>query len=173
LVVRPPKTQCKFALPFHLSPVPHTLVFYHDRKPYTPHKKKLIYFTQLLFSENVKKNAQQAIPFWIASLVVGFVAVGYTKLFGFAEGWLQKLLARHAWTIFIATPICFVTAWYIVQKLAPNARGSGIPQVMAAIDLATPKHDNKIGHLLGLRIGVTKILSSMVMVLGGGAVLPI
>ena len=112
----------------------------------------------------------QAIPFWIASLIVGFVAVGYTKLFGYAEGLLQQLLAWHSWMLFIATPLCFILAWYVVQRFAPNAKGSGIPQVMAAIDIAIPKHDNKISRLLSLRIAFTKIVSSFIMVLGGGAI---
>lgn len=133
-------------------------------------QKRISFFIELLPSERIKINVQQVFPFWLASLLVGLVAVGYTKLFGYAEGLLQTLLAWHAWTIFIATPLCFVTAWWLVQKLAPNAKGSGIPQVMAAIDLATPKHESKIGRLLSLRIAATKILSSLVMVLGGGAI---
>jgi H+/Cl- antiporter ClcA len=133
-------------------------------------QRRVTFLTELLFSGSVKNNVQQAIPFWIASLLVGLVAVGYTKLFGYAESLLQQLLSWHAWALFIVTPLCFVGSWVVVQKLAPAARGSGIPQVMAAIDLATPKYENKISHLLSLRIVATKILSSLVMVLGGGAI---
>lgn len=123
-----------------------------------------------LLPVSVRTNIQQAIPFWFASLLVGFLAVGYTKLFGYAESLQQKLWSWHSWTIFIATPLCFIVAWYLVRILAPAARGSGIPQVMAAIDLATPKREEKIGWLLSIRIIITKILSSIVMVLGGGAI---
>lgn len=41
---------------------------------------------------------------------------------------------------------------------------------MAAIELASPKHDEKIGKLLSLRILLVKIVSSLFMVLGGGAI---
>jgi H+/Cl- antiporter ClcA len=67
-------------------------------------------------------------------------------------------------------PLCFFLAWIIVQLFAPNARGSGIPQVMAAIELSTPKHDDKVNRLLSFRIILTKIASSLIMVLGGGAI---
>jgi H+/Cl- antiporter ClcA len=128
------------------------------------------FFFELVVTDRIKTNVLQAIPFWIASLLTGLVAVGYTKLFGYSEGLLQKALHWHNWTIFIITPICFFLAWYVVYKFAPNAKGSGIPQVMAAIELALPKHDEKVGKLLSLRILVMKIASSLFMVLGGGAI---
>ncbi|GAA4737220.1 chloride channel protein [Flavisolibacter ginsenosidimutans] len=133
-------------------------------------QRRFTFATDLLIPSRLRANAQQAIPFWIASLFVGLIAVGYTKLFGLAEDILHHLLAWHGWLIFLVTPFCFLLAWLVVVKLSPNAKGSGIPQVMAAIDLATPKHEDKIGRLLSLRIAAVKILSSFVMVLGGGAI---
>ncbi len=133
-------------------------------------KNKIRIYFDFIFSNGIKINALQAIPFWIASILVGFVAVGYTRLFGLAENLLQHILNWRPWMIFVMAPICFVLARLIVLIFAPNARGSGIPQVMAAIDLATPKHNDKINKLLSLRIIVTKIASSIVMVLGGGAI---
>ncbi|WP_431210292.1 hypothetical protein ACQ86N_30230 [Puia sp. P3] len=53
-----------------------------------------------------------------------------------------------------------------MKKWAPFARGSGIPQVMAAIELATPKFNQKVNKLLSLRILVVKFASSLVMALG-------
>ncbi len=49
----------------------------------------------------------------------------------------------HEWLLFVLCPICFVGAWWLVNQYAPYARGSGIPQVMAAIELATPKYNEK------------------------------
>ncbi len=128
------------------------------------------FFFDLVVTDKVKSNVLQAIPFWTASLLTGLVAVGYTKLFGYSEGLLQTALHWHHWTIFIITPLCFFLAWYVVQAFAKNAKGSGIPQVMAAIELATPRHDKKIGKLLSFRIMVVKIVSSLFMVMGGGAI---
>jgi H+/Cl- antiporter ClcA len=123
-----------------------------------------------LFSNGIRTNIQQAIPFWIASLLTGLIAVGYTKAFAYSESLLQKILHWHSWFIFIMSPVCFFLAWLIVQVFSKNARGSGIPQVMAAIELSTPKYENKIDKLLSFRILLTKIASSLMMVLGGGAI---
>jgi H+/Cl- antiporter ClcA len=138
------------------------------RVTYLMNKVRFVF--SLVTSDRVRHSALQAIPFWIASLLTGLIAVLYTKLFGWSEGLLQSLLSLRSWSIFIVSPVCFFLAWGIVQWFAPNAKGSGIPQVMAAIELSTPKHEHKIDKLLSLRIIITKIASSLLMVLGGGAI---
>jgi H+/Cl- antiporter ClcA len=121
-------------------------------------------------NENLKKNALQAIPFWIASIITGLAAVLYTKLFVAAEDVTTFVFTHHAWMLFILSPVCFVLAWWLVQRFSPYARGSGIPQVMAAIQISSPKTTKVIDKLLGFRIIVVKVLSSLVMAVGGGAI---
>ncbi len=121
-------------------------------------------------NENLKKNALQAIPFWIASIITGGIAVLYTKLFILAENCTSFVFNQHAWALFIVSPVCFVLAWWLVQRFAPYARGSGIPQVIAAIQLSTPKTNQMVDKLLSIRIIFIKVLSSLIMALGGAAV---
>jgi H+/Cl- antiporter ClcA len=121
-------------------------------------------------NEKLKYNLLQAIPFWVASLVTGLVAVLYTRLFALAEKCTGLIIQSHAWLLFLLTPACFITAWWVVRRFSPYARGSGIPQVMAAIELATPKYDEKINKLLSIRILVVKVISSLVMAFGGGVI---
>ncbi|HVU83274.1 MAG TPA: chloride channel protein, partial [Puia sp.] len=121
-------------------------------------------------NEKVKQNLLQAIPFWVASIITGLAAVLYTRLFAFAEKGTSYILHSHAWLLFVVSPLCFIAAWWIVQQWAPYSRGSGIPQVMAAIELATPKLNQKVNKLLSLRILVVKVASSLVMALGGGVI---
>jgi H+/Cl- antiporter ClcA len=121
-------------------------------------------------NDRFKYNLLQAIPFWIASLLTGLVAVAYTRLFALAEKGTAYIAHLHLWLFFIVTPVCFVVAWWLVRQFAPYARGSGIPQVMASIELATPKYNDRVNQLLSLRIILIKILSSLVMALGGGVI---
>ncbi|MDQ1161951.1 H+/Cl- antiporter ClcA [Chryseobacterium sp. SORGH_AS 447] len=121
-------------------------------------------------NEQLKHNLLQAIPFWIGSVITGFIAVMYAKIFAWGENLLHFILNWHLWMIFIIAPIGFVLSWWLVKEFAPNAKGSGIPQVMAAVELANPKEHRKIRSLLSLKIIVFKILSSVVLVIGGGAV---
>ena len=121
-------------------------------------------------NERLKKNLLQAIPFWIASLITGLVAVLYATLFAWAEESAAYMIHHHHWWLILITPVCFLVAWWMVARFAPYARGSGIPQVIAAVELANPKTIDKVDKLLSLRIILVKISSSLVMVLGGGVV---
>ncbi|WP_223559349.1 chloride channel protein [Chryseobacterium lathyri] len=121
-------------------------------------------------NEQLKNNLLQAIPFWIGSVITGFFAVMYAKIFAWGEHLLHFMMNWHSWMIFIIAPIGFVLSWWLVKEFAPNAKGSGIPQVMAAVELANPKEHTKIRSLLSLKIIVFKIISSVILVIGGGAV---
>lgn len=121
-------------------------------------------------NEQLKHNLLQAIPFWIGSVITGFFAVMYAKIFAWSENLLHFILDWHDWMIFIIAPIGFVLSWWLVKEFAPNAKGSGIPQVMAAVELANPKEHRKIRSLLSIKIIVFKIISSVILVIGGGAV---
>jgi H+/Cl- antiporter ClcA len=118
-------------------------------------------------NEKLKHNLLQALPFWIASIIAGLIAVIYSGFFSFAEEGSAYILHFHHWFIFILLPPCFIISWWIVRKFAPFANGSGIPQVMAAIELANPKTNEKVNKLLSIKIIIVKICSSMFMALGG------
>lgn len=112
----------------------------------------------------------QAIPFWSGSFITGVLAVLYAKMFAFAEKGTLFLLHKQVWYLLIVSPLCFLAAWWVVKKNAPFSKGSGIPQVMASIELAKPGESGKINRLLSLRIIVVKVASSLLMVLGGGVI---
>ena len=121
-------------------------------------------------NERLKENLLQAVPFWIGSIITGIIAVLYAQIFAFGEHTLNKILNWHLWMIFIIAPAGFVLSWWLVKKYAPFAKGSGIPQVMASVELANPKDNHLIHKLLSFRIIIIKILSSFVLVSSGGAI---
>ena len=125
---------------------------------------------ELINNEKLKKNVLNALPFWIGAFLCGAVAVLFAKLFSWAEMGTQFIYNNFTWEVFIITPICFVVSWWLVVKYAPFSRGSGIPQVSAAIELSNPIHHYKVNALLSLRIIVIKICSSLILVLGGGVI---
>ena len=124
----------------------------------------------LIRNDNLKKNLLNALPFWVGAFISGGVAVLYAKLFFLAELGTHLIYAKTSWAFFIITPACFVLSWWIVSKYAPYAKGSGIPQVSAAIELSNPKHAYRVNVLLSFRIVLVKILSSLIAVFGGGII---
>lgn len=135
-------------------------------KPYI--KKKY----ELWHSNNAKITEQlfQSIPFWFASAISGLLAYLYYLVFRFTESKTLELLAYKRWSIFIITPISFYISWWLVRRYAPFAKGSGIPQVMASIEISKPNTRHLIDQFLSLKIIVIKVLSSAFKVFGGGIV---
>ena len=121
-------------------------------------------------NENVKQNVLQAIPFWIGSLVTGIMAVLYAKVFLWVEDGTAYIYNHTSWVFFLISPVCFIISWWLVKRFAPYSRGSGIPQVMAAIELSTPKYNDKVKQLLSIPIIIVKVISSLVLAIGGGII---
>ena len=121
-------------------------------------------------NEKLRNNLLQALPFWIGSVLTGLVAVYYSKIYLFAESTTAHLFKQTPWLLFILTPSLFLLGWWLVIRFDPYAKGSGIPQVMAAIEMANPKDNHKIQKYLNLRIILIKMLSSFSMILGGGLI---
>lgn len=97
-------------------------------------------------NEKLKLNLLQAIPFWIGSFITGIFAVLYAQIFQWGENLMHAMMKWHSWLIFIVAPVAFVLSWWLVKRFSPYAKGSGIPQVMAAVELANPKEHRKISH---------------------------
>ena len=124
----------------------------------------------IIHNDKIRINFLQAIPFWIASFVTGLLAFAYAKLFALAEQGSSYIFLHNKWWFFVLSPICFIISWWIVKQFAPFARGSGIPQIMAAIEISSPANKEKINKLLSIRIIFIKIVSSLILVFGGGAI---
>jgi H+/Cl- antiporter ClcA len=133
-------------------------------------KQGIIARLNAINNDAVRRNILQTLPFWVASALTGLVAVLYSRLFDWAEHIVLWLAGMQWWILFITCPLFFWLSWWVVNKFSPGARGSGIPQVMAAVELSNPRDIEKVGYLLGLRIMLVKIGSSILMVLGGGAI---
>jgi H+/Cl- antiporter ClcA len=118
----------------------------------------------------LKNNILNAFPFWLGAFITGGVAVIYAALFSLAESGTVYIYEHASWLFFIITPLCFLLALWVVTKFAEYARGSGIPQVSAAIELTSPKNHYKVNRLLSLKVLVVKLVSSLVMVFGGGVI---
>lgn len=127
-------------------------------------------FTELFTNKKLQRNLLNALPFWIGAMITGLFSVLYAKLFLLAETTTGYIFHKAGWLFFIITPVSFVLAWWMVVKFSPYARGSGIPQVTAAIELSNPANNHKVNKLLSLKIIFIKVFSSLVMIFGGGVI---
>ncbi|WPU65190.1 chloride channel protein [Peredibacter starrii] len=123
-------------------------------------------------SQKIKNSVSiDDILYWTAAIVLGGVAVLYAKLFMLAEHFAFNLLKEYGWYFGATVPVLFAISWWIVYKFAPEAGGSGIPQVMCALQCEEEKNfPYKAKALVKIRTAMVKIISSLVGVVGGAAV---
>jgi len=120
--------------------------------------------------EEIKNQLFKLLPFWLAGSLTALIATQYAQLFSLMESYSLHIFEKSgSWFVFVP-PVFFLISWALVHKFAPRANGSGIPQLMASIELLNTKNDRLVESLLSLRIIVIKFLSSLTGVLGGGAI---
>lgn len=108
-------------------------------------------------------------PYWVAGFLVGGVAIFYSQLFEGAITTARWVLVNYPSWLFVSAPLCFVLGRWLVEKYAPSAGGSGVPQVIQALSLDSPRQNSEIETILSLRVAVVVILSSVLCTLGTGA----
>ena len=68
----------------------------------------------------------------IGAVTLGLVALGFADVADRAQGAFSTLLAHWPWAPLALTPLGFAVIVAATRRWAPFARGSGIPQVIAA-----------------------------------------
>lgn len=118
----------------------------------------------------------QNVALWLSAILASGVSVLYALAFRQLEASARQYLSPEfalgsGYAAFLISPILFTLAWALVRRFAPEAAGSGIPQIMAAneMDYDGPDHA-RVDVLLSLRTLVVKVISSLLCVAGGGAI---
>lgn len=103
----------------------------------------------------------------IGALLVGLLALLFTYAGDTAQRVFEHLVARYHYLPLVLTPAVFVAVVMATRKLAPETRGSGIPQVIAA---ASEPEAKGTAALVSLKAGLAKITLTVAAMLGGASV---
>ena len=110
------------------------------------------------------------LPYIIGSVVTAGIAILYSKVFDYSVNVSKLVKGNLPWLFFIITPAGFLLGWWIIKKISPAASGSGIPQLMAAVSPRRNSKNVSTGFLLGGRVLVAKLFSSIAALLGGALI---
>ena len=97
--------------------------------------------------------------------VAGLTIVGFTKLAEFSFDWFLALQGRNRWAPLFWTPIVTIVIVYLTRKFALGSAGSGIPQVIAALDSKCKPEDR--GLFVSLKLSIVKIFLTSAGLLAG------
>jgi H+/Cl- antiporter ClcA len=122
---------------------------------------------------SLRRKTYLQLTVWTAAALVGGAAVLFARLISYVQGWYFHFFTGHPYLVTLATPLLFVGATLIVQRFGPDAKGSGIPQVLEAIDHANDTEEAEphwMSSLVSLRTAAVKVISSSVGILGGASI---
>ena len=97
--------------------------------------------------------------------IAGLVVVGFTWLSEKAVAIFFQLNAGCRWLPLIWTPVCAMIIVWLTRRYAAGAAGSGIPQVMAALDPSVHRANRPL--FVSLKLSLSKIMLTSAGLLGG------
>lgn len=114
--------------------------------------------------------SMQGLPYWLAAVVTGMVAVFYSQSHIGTHELLHFVLEENPHWIFFISPVCLLLAWILIHYVCRGAAGSGIPQVLAVFEVGEAhKRKKAVRKIIGFRVWLVKICSSIGATAGGGA----
>lgn len=103
----------------------------------------------------------------VGAVLLGLAAIGFAKLGDVAQRLFFQFSTAWPYGALILTPAIFAATVYATKRWASEARGSGIPQVIAAS--RNPARD-ALGPLVSLKTGALKLIMTILMLGAGGSV---
>lgn len=100
-----------------------------------------------------------------AASAAGLAVVLLNRLGDLALETFHGLVHRVWWLPLVWMPACALLALGLTRTLAPGAAGSGIPQVLSALDVGT--REDEIARFVSLRLSIAKLVLTALGLLGG------
>ena len=119
------------------------------------------------------KSTSVHLAVWIAAILVGVAAILFARLIGFSQSIYFIWFQQHPLLVSAVAPFAFVAAAALAQYFAPDAKGSGIPQVLVAIEESNEaklKETIWDSPLVSIRTAVVKVVSATIGILGGASI---
>lgn len=106
------------------------------------------------------------LAFWLGALLVGLVALAFAHLADLASATFRGVVAHSQWWPWLVCPLGFAALVWLTQGALKNTRGSGIPQVIVALEQRSSPARNA---LLSVRIAVGKLVMTLLALLVGAS----
>jgi H+/Cl- antiporter ClcA len=110
---------------------------------------------------------RRRVALWTGGIVVGLAAIAFSEAANGAYALFRRVLAISPWLPLALTPAMFALLTWLTRGVLRPTRGSGIPQVIAAIDVGDAAFRDR---LLALPVALGKMLLTLLALMGGASV---
>lgn len=101
----------------------------------------------------------------VCAVAAGLLVVAFTLLSDYAFELFEHIYGFNHWLVLVWTPLVTAAIVWVTRSYFPGAAGSGIPQVITALDPAVPIDQRS--RFVSLRLSVAKIVLAAAGLLGG------
>ena len=110
---------------------------------------------------------RRRIALWSGGIAVGLVAIAFAKGSDLAYRGFRAVLAFSPWLPLVLTPLTFALLAWLTEGKLKSTRGSGIPQVIAALGVEDESFRER---LLSLPVALGKVVLTLLGLLGGASI---
>jgi H+/Cl- antiporter ClcA len=111
--------------------------------------------------------AQRRVATATGAILLALIALIFARSADASQLISKRLFSNYPHLPLVLTPLVFAAVAFVTSRWASEARGSGIPQIIAAAE----KPENAgATRLANLKIAISKLLLTLLMLLGGAAV---
>jgi len=104
---------------------------------------------------------------WSGAVVVGLLATGFAIAIEHANHFFLSGVSEHPYLPFIVSPLGLMLVAWLTIRYVPEAKGSGIPQAIACLDLTDHQRRSR---MLSLKIALSKIGLCIAGILTGASI---
>nr|WP_238328727.1 chloride channel protein [Pseudomonas aeruginosa] len=109
---------------------------------------------------------RQHLAFWVGALLVGLVALAFAWLTDQSFALFKRMLGVAPWLPLLVTPAGFALLAWVTQRWFVEAKGSGIPQVIAALESPSRRFPARV---LALPVAAVRMFFTLGALLVGGS----
>lgn len=110
---------------------------------------------------------RQRVAFWVGALLVGLIALAFAWLADHAYALFELITEHYHWAPLLITPTGFALLAWLSHRWFRQARGSGIPQVIAALESPNRSFRRQV---LSVPVAAARMILTVGALMVGGSV---
>lgn len=107
------------------------------------------------------------VVFWVGAVLVSLVAIVFAWAANLGDAAFHRVLAYSPYLALVVCPLGLAISVLLTRHVFPGAQGSGIPQVIASLEMSDPQ---KVRAVLSLRVAVGKVVLTLLGLASGASI---